>query len=100
MISFAEHNGSYSAAYKNLFDWCSRIRKPFQKKAMFLLATSPGARGASSVLEMAVKSAPFFEGEVKGHFSLPSFNNNFDVEQGCIVNQGLDLELKSLLQEL
>lgn len=25
VISFAEHNGSYSAAYKNLFDWCSRI---------------------------------------------------------------------------
>jgi NAD(P)H-dependent FMN reductase len=25
IISFAEHNGSYTAAYKNIFDWCSRI---------------------------------------------------------------------------
>ena len=25
VISFAEHNGSYTAAYKNLFDWTSRI---------------------------------------------------------------------------
>jgi NAD(P)H-dependent FMN reductase len=25
LVSFAEHNGSYSAAYKNLFDWTSRI---------------------------------------------------------------------------
>jgi chromate reductase len=24
IISFAEHNGSYTAAYKNLFDWTSR----------------------------------------------------------------------------
>ncbi|MEP4192505.1 MAG: NAD(P)H-dependent oxidoreductase, partial [Sneathiella sp.] len=25
IISFAEHNGSYTAAYKNIFDWASRI---------------------------------------------------------------------------
>lgn len=25
MVSFAEHNGNYTAAYKNLFDWTSRI---------------------------------------------------------------------------
>ena len=25
VISFAEHNGTYSAAYKNIFDWASRI---------------------------------------------------------------------------
>ena len=25
IISFAEHNGFYSVAYKNIFDWCSRI---------------------------------------------------------------------------
>ena len=47
MISFAEHNGSYTAAYKNLFDWTSRIdQKVFQNKPMILLATSPGPGGA------------------------------------------------------
>jgi chromate reductase len=25
IVSFAEHNGSYTATYKNLFDWASRI---------------------------------------------------------------------------
>ena len=48
IISFAEHNGSYSAAYKNLFDWCSRINpKVFQDKPLVLLSTSPGPRGAA-----------------------------------------------------
>ena len=48
IISFAEHNGSYSAAYKNLFDWCSRAgAKVFHDKPLVLLATSPGARGAA-----------------------------------------------------
>lgn len=43
IISFAEHNGSYSVAYKNLFDWCSRINpQVYQGKAMVLLSTSPG----------------------------------------------------------
>jgi chromate reductase len=27
IISFAEHNGSYTAAFKNIFDWISRIEK-------------------------------------------------------------------------
>ena len=63
MISFAEHNGSYSAAWKNLFDWSSRIGpKVFQDKPMVLLSTSPGARGGASVLAAATGSAPFFGG--------------------------------------
>ena len=47
IISFAEHNGTYSVAYKNLFDWCSRINpKVYQGKPMILLSTSPGPGGA------------------------------------------------------
>lgn len=50
IISFAEHNGAYSAAYKNLFDWCSRIdKKVFQDKPLVLLSTSPGPRGGAVV---------------------------------------------------
>ena len=48
IISFAEHNGSYTVAYKNIFDWASRInQKVFQNKPMIMLATSPGPGGAS-----------------------------------------------------
>ena len=51
VISFAEHNGAYSTAFKNIFDWTSRINsKTFQGKPTLLLATSPGPRGGSSVL--------------------------------------------------
>ncbi len=85
IISFAEHNGNYSTAFKNILDWTSRINaKTFQEKPMLLLATSPGARGGSSVLEIATKRFPFQGGIVKGSFSLPSFNENFDVVNGII----------------
>ena len=41
VIAFAEHNGSYTAAFKNLFDWTSRIdMKVYQSKPMVMLATS------------------------------------------------------------
>ena len=87
VISFAEHNLSYSVAYKNIFDWASRINmKVFQNKPMILMATSPGARGGLSVLETAIHTAPFFKGEVKGSFSLPNFYDNFDVKEQCISN--------------
>ena len=74
IISFAEHNGVYAAAFKNIFDWTSRVNmKVFQDKAMFLLATSHGPRGGSTVLEIAKNRFPFQGGIVKGSFSLPSF---------------------------
>jgi len=103
MISFAEHNGSYSAAYKNLFDWSSRIgQKVFQDKPMVLLSTSPGPRGGASVLAAATGSVPFFAGQVKASLSVPSFYENFDVERGMLRNEELKtklIEVVSLLQE-
>ncbi len=42
VISLAEHNGSYSAAFKNLYDWVSRIEPNlWSGKPMLLLSTSP-----------------------------------------------------------
>jgi len=85
VISFAEHNGAYSAAFKNIFDWTSRINaKTFQEKQTFLLSTSPGPRGGSSVLEIAKNRFPFQGAVVKGSFSLPSFYENFDAVNGII----------------
>jgi NAD(P)H-dependent FMN reductase len=41
----AEHNGNYSASFKNVFDWCTRISgKVFQEKAMLLMASSQGLK--------------------------------------------------------
>ncbi len=101
IISFAEHNGSYSAAYKNLFDWCSRIApKVFHNKPLVLLSTSPGARGGASVLAAATASAPFFAGHVKASLSIPSFHDNFDAELGTFKNQELNNQLVSAIEML
>ncbi len=101
VISFAEHNGSYSAAYKNLFDWVSRINtKVFEAKSMVLLSASPGGRGGVGVMASASASVPHFGGEVKATFSLPTFYDNFDVDSGVIKNPKLDAELKTTMAKL
>ena len=83
VISFAEHNGSYSAAFKNVIDWSSRLKeKIWNEKAMFLLATSPGARGGSTVLNLASTYFPFMGAKVEASFSLLSFYDNFSAENG------------------
>ena len=101
IISFAEHNGSYSVAYKNIFDWCSRIEtKVFQGKPMILLSTSPGRRGGSSVLAAAVKSASSFAGKVKASLSVPSFNKNFSLESNTLINKELQNQLEIAVKSL
>ncbi len=83
MLSLAEHNGAYTAAFKSAFDWISRLEGTvWDGKPMFLLATSNGRRGASSVLEIASKRFPFNGGEVVATFSLPLFKQHFDPEAG------------------
>ncbi|EOK5719080.1 NADPH-dependent FMN reductase [Vibrio parahaemolyticus] len=95
VVSFAEHNGSYAAAYKNLFDWATRIeRNVFQIKPVVYLATSPGPGGAQSVLVAATGSAPFFGADVKASVSVPSFYENFDLESGEVVNQEIAEQVK------
>ena len=91
LISFAEHNGSYSTAFKNIMDWASRIEKSlWLNKFMFLLATSPGGRGGQSVLGTVINDYPHQGGNVVASFSLPSFGNNFSAEDGIT-----DTELKT-----
>lgn len=101
VISFAEHNGSYSVAYKNLFDWCSRINpKIFQGKPMVLLSTSPGTGGGANVLVAAKNSAPFFAGDVKASLSIPSFYENFDLESKKLKNGELHEQLERAVKSL
>lgn len=98
LISFAEHNGSYSVAFKNLLDWCSRIQgSMWLDKPLCFLATSPGARGGSTVLMAAADRAPRMGGELISTFSLPSFNDNFSSEQG-ITDPALAAKLQEALR--
>jgi len=97
VLSLAEHNGAYSTAFKNLFDWMSRIEgKTFNGKPMLLMATSPGGRGGQSVLGIAQDRFPRHNAQITDVFSLPFFGNNF--MNGKIVDEALDLELKQKLK--
>lgn len=101
MVSFAEHNGLYTAAYKNLFDWASRIdQKVYQNKPMVLLSTSPGGRGAANVLSIAKESAPHFGMDVKATVSIPSFQDNFDADAGVLTNDELAAEVDQAVKSL
>lgn len=74
ILSLAEHNGNFSVAFKNIFDWASRGGvKVFQQKPMLLMATSNGARGGKSVLEIAANRFPLTEQKSKQHFHCLSF---------------------------
>jgi len=100
VLSLAEHNGNFSAAFKNILDWASRINaKTFQEKEMLLLATSPGARGGNSVLEIASKRFPFQGANIKGSFSLPSFYENFDIVNG-IINPEFKNQLDTIIKTI
>ena len=101
VISFAEHNGSYTVAYKNIFDWASRITmKVFQGKRMVMLATSPGPGGASNVLRGAVESSVYFDGNVVGKLSVPSFYEKFDSSSVVLRDEALRTELGNIMREL
>ena len=93
IVSLAEHNGSYAAAFKNLFDWASRKnREVFRNKPVLVMATSPGGRGGAGVLGAATGTFPHMGAKVTGSFSLPVFYDNF--KEGEIVAENKKNELK------
>lgn len=90
LISYAEHNGFYTAAFKNVFDWASRIEmKVFQGKPQLVLSTSKGRGGGAHVLETALASAPHFGAEIVSSLAIPSFYDNFDLERGVLTDDAL-----------
>ena len=98
VVSFAEYNGSYTSAYKNLLDWTSRINmKVFQNKPIIMLSTSPGPGGAQNVLAAAQASAPYFGATVIGALSLPNFFDNFDLEKNVVTNEKFNRNLLEIV---
>ncbi|SHG16398.1 NAD(P)H-dependent FMN reductase [Flavobacterium segetis] len=98
VVSLAENNGNYTVAFKNVFDWCTRIKKEvFQDKPMLLMATSTGVNGATIVLGIAKNAFPFYGGNIKASFSLPSFDDNFNIEKQEISNIESRKELQNLI---
>lgn len=101
VISFAEHNASYTAGYKNLFDWASRIDlKVFQGKPALYLSTSPGKGGAANVLAAATGSASHFGADLKASVSVPGFYDVFDFDTNRITDPALQQALEDAASAL
>lgn len=81
LISFAEHNGSTTAAWKNIFDWMSRIEmKLFQGKPTVILAASPGPRAGAGVLDSQEMLIPHFGGTIVGKLGIGTWKDAWDAD--------------------
>lgn len=95
LIAFAEHNGLYTAAFKNLYDWMSRIDiQIYQQKPTVMLATSPGPGGGKRVLRIAQDSAAHFGADLRATLAIPSFLEHFDPITQRITDAGLRQQLR------
>ncbi|MEM9361836.1 MAG: NAD(P)H-dependent oxidoreductase [Bacteroidota bacterium] len=82
VLSVAEYNGLHTSAFKNLWDWMSRIpmEQPmniWNNTPMFLLSTSPSKRTMNNVLRVSKELFPHFGAEIISNFYLPSFRHFF-----------------------
>ncbi|MCZ4350891.1 NAD(P)H-dependent oxidoreductase [Roseovarius aestuarii] len=101
LISLAEYNGSYATAFKNIFDWCSRIDMAmFQKKPVLVMATSPGLSGGQHVHGAAMGAFPFYGADVVAGFQFGPFGEHFDVEAGCLTSDDKVAELQAAVEVL
>ena len=80
IISVAEYNGLHTSAFKNLWDWLSRIPmdKPmnfWDDKPMLLLTASPSRRSMNNMLKVSKELFPHFGTNIIADFYIPSFNH-------------------------
>jgi len=93
IISLAEHNGSYTSAFKNIYDWISVIEKTvWSNKPLILLSTSDGQNAGKTVLKAALSRFSRQSHQEIPHFALPKFNENFSDTAG-IIDKKLSEEL-------
>lgn len=101
IIAFAEHNGSFTAAFKNLYDWASRAQRHiFQHKPALFLAAAPGAGGAQSVLQAAVKAAPYMGASLSGTVSVANFHQVFDPQVQLVKDSAVFIQLQQAALKL
>ncbi len=102
VLSLAEHNGTYTTAFKNIFDWVSRIpnRTVWNEIPLFLLSTAPGQRGGQGVMDAAVARFPYHGGNIVETFSLPFVGENFDLQNNKISNADKEKELKEKIAKV
>ena len=105
VVSLAEYNGLHTSAFKNLWDWMSRIpmEQPmniWDNTPMFVLSTSPSRRAMNNVLPVSKQLFPHFGAKIISDFFLPSYNHFF--REGQIVEEEYNVkfeEQKNQFQE-
>ncbi len=101
VVSYAEHNGSYTAAWKNVFDWASRIDMGvYQGKKVAMFAATPSPRAGAGVLGNATATAPFFGADLVGSLGIPAFGDNFDLDAGGLSDPDLRARFEKTLGAL
>lgn len=98
ICSMAEHNRAYTAAFKNIFDWSSRVDMAiFAGKPMLLMSTSPGGFGGGNVMNLASSFFPKCGANVVDTFSMPSFYKNF--VDGEIIDETIKIDLLQKIEQ-
>ncbi|MFK7922701.1 MAG: NADPH-dependent FMN reductase [Bacteroidia bacterium] len=97
VASFAEHNGLFTTAFKNLWDWMSRLdsSKIWHNKPIFLLSASVSKRPQNYVTKVAKELFPHYGGEIIASFYLPSYHYYF--KDGQIVETSLEAAFQAQL---
>lgn len=79
LVSFAEYNGQVTSAWKNIFDWMSRISpKVWQNTPGVITAAAPGPRAGGSVLAGQAALAPHHGMDLKGQYGVGSWSTAWD----------------------
>lgn len=109
IISVAEHNGSVTAAFKNMLDWLSRASENylfFKNKPVLIFSASPSPFGGQRAAMHAEQIINAVGGNVIGKQSVPNFyqviskeNNDFEINDAAII-KGLDDNLKLLTNQV
>ena len=101
IVSFAEHNGFVTAAWKNIFDWMSRVgMKVWQSKPMVMLSASPGERAGANVLASQEIIAPHFGADLRGKLGIGKWSEAWDSENQRLARTEDIAALANVLNEL
>ena len=104
VISLAEHNGNYTAAFKNIYDWISVVEKVvWNNKPLFLLAASEGSNGGNNVLQIAASRFSRQSNFEIPLFSLPNFSENFSDLEGItdkVLNDEFEVQITNFKNQI
>lgn len=82
VLACPEHNSSVPAAFKNLYDWGTRVARArestlFAERPVLVLTTSGGARGGQGARAYLEGVLPFHGGKLAAAQSIPKFYDSF-----------------------